>query len=73
MEIDAWDIQMHDERFYDRVLSDHSLGLGESYVEGWWDCARIDEMIAKLLDAKIKHKIKNSLRLSYQVLLHRLY
>ena len=33
----AWDIQVHDARFYGRVL-EGSLGLGESYVDGWWDC-----------------------------------
>jgi cyclopropane-fatty-acyl-phospholipid synthase len=32
-----WDIQVHDERFYRRVLAEDALGLGESYVEGWWD------------------------------------
>ena len=33
-----WDIQINDERFYQRVLSDGSLGLGESYMDGWWEC-----------------------------------
>ena len=37
---DPWDIQVRDERFYARVLKDGSLGLGESYMEGWWECAR---------------------------------
>jgi len=26
-----WDIQVHDERFYERVLRDASLGLDEAY------------------------------------------
>jgi cyclopropane-fatty-acyl-phospholipid synthase len=29
-----WDIQIHDPRFYDRVVRYTTLGLGESYVEG---------------------------------------
>ncbi len=33
-----WDMQVHDERLYDRILRDSSLGLGEAYMEGWWDC-----------------------------------
>lgn len=69
----ACDIQVHDDRFYDRILSDKSLGLGESYIEGWWDCDRIDEMITKLVDAKIEYKIKNSPRLSLQFLLYRFF
>ncbi len=68
-----WDIQVHNENLYDRVLSEPSLGLGESYMEGWWDCPRIDEMMVKLLDGKINYKIKDSLRLSFQILLHRLF
>ena len=38
-----WDIQVHDELFYSRVLKDRSLGLGESYMDGWWECERVDE------------------------------
>lgn len=67
-----WDIQVYNEKLYDRVLSEQSLGLGESYVEGWWDCIRLDEMISKLLNAKINHKIKHSLHLSFQFMLHRI-
>ena len=44
-----WDIQLHDERWYRRVLQDRNLGLGESYMEGWWDCDQPDEMICRLL------------------------
>ena len=45
---------IHDERFYGRVLADGSLGLGESYMEGWWDCERIDQLVAKLKRAGIE-------------------
>jgi cyclopropane-fatty-acyl-phospholipid synthase len=46
-----WDIQVKDIRFHGRVLRDKSLGLGESYMEGWWSCERIDEMVSRLLGA----------------------
>jgi len=59
---DPWDIQVRDERFYARVLKDGSLGLGESYMEGWWDCARIDEFICRLLKGDLRDKIKGNLR-----------
>lgn len=32
---DPWDITVHDERVYARVLREKSLGLGESYMDGW--------------------------------------
>ncbi len=33
-----WDIQVHNKKFYKRVLSEAELGLGESYMEGWGVC-----------------------------------
>ena len=33
-----WDIKIHKKEFYKRLLSQGSLGLGESYMNGWWDC-----------------------------------
>jgi len=39
-----WDLRVHDRRFYRRVLTDGSLGLGESYMEGWWDCDDLVEL-----------------------------
>lgn len=47
-----WDIQVHDKRFFDRIVADHSIGLGESYMEGWWDCEELDEMFARLIRSK---------------------
>lgn len=47
-----WDIQVHNEKLYERVLSQGSLGLGEAYMEQWWDCERIDLFIEKILRAK---------------------
>jgi cyclopropane-fatty-acyl-phospholipid synthase len=48
-----WDIQIHDERVYARVLRDGTLGAGEAYVEGWWDAPALDQCIDKLMRARI--------------------
>jgi len=48
-----WDIRVHDTRFFKRVLQQGSLGLGESYMEGWWDCKRLDIFFDKLLHAHL--------------------
>jgi len=63
-----WDIVVHDERFFRRVIADGSLGLGESYVDGWWDCAAIDEMMYRLLHHKVDRNVKVNLRLSLHYL-----
>jgi cyclopropane-fatty-acyl-phospholipid synthase len=38
-----WDIRVLNEDFYARVLSQGSLGLGESYMDGWWECKNLDQ------------------------------
>jgi len=53
-----WDIRVHEDRFYCRILSEASLGLGESYMDGWWDCDALDEFINKILKAKLDEKVK---------------
>lgn len=55
-----WDIQVHNDNLYGRLLSDGELGLGESYMDGWWDCEALDEFINKLLRANIREKIKRN-------------
>ena len=54
----AYDPQIHNERFYDRVLRQGSLGLGESYVDGWWDCEKLDQFSHKVLAADLDKKIR---------------
>ena len=53
-----WDIRVHDQRLFDRVLAKGTLGLGESYMDGWWDCDALDEMIARAMTADIQEHIR---------------
>lgn len=62
-----WDIRLHDERWYNRVFREKNLGLGESYMEGWWDCHRLDQMVQRLLVHGVPQKIKGSLGRLLQV------
>ena len=57
-----WDMQVHDERLYARLWREKSLGLGEAYIDGWWDCERVDEMVFRLLRSGIGDKIRGNLR-----------
>ena len=54
-----WDIQVHDERFFGRLLADGSLAAGESYMDGWWDCEQLDEFFAKILRCKLEDAFKH--------------
>jgi len=68
-----WDLQVHDDRLYDRILRDSSLGLGEAYMDGWWDCESIDEFINQVLRAHLDERIKSNLRMVLQVIQAKLF
>lgn len=55
-----WDIQVHDERLWTRVMRDGTLGLGESYVEGWWDAAALDQFIDKAMRVKLGDNLRDN-------------
>lgn len=63
-----WDLQVRDERFYHRVLREGSLGLGESYMDGWWECEELDTFFAKLVPTDPKAKLKKNLNLLFYTL-----
>jgi cyclopropane-fatty-acyl-phospholipid synthase len=58
----AWDIQVHDERFFPRLLAGGTLGFGESYMDGWWDCEALDEMCCRAIVARLEQRFAFSLR-----------
>jgi len=67
-----WDIQIHHPDTARRLLAQGSLGLGESYMDGWWDCAQLDELIVRLLRARLDERV-HSLSLFWQRLKARLF
>ena len=56
-----WDIHVHDDRLFGRIFREKNLGLGEAYMDGWWDCERVDEMIFRLLRSGIEGIITGNL------------
>ncbi|MGB8714222.1 MAG: cyclopropane fatty acyl phospholipid synthase [Onishia taeanensis] len=44
-----WDMQVLHPDIFSRMLHQGTLGLGEAYMEGWWECDQIDEMIHRML------------------------
>lgn len=63
-----WDVQVHNERLYGRVLSQGTLGLGESYMDGWWDAEALDQFLFKLITANIQDNFPKDLALIGSVL-----
>lgn len=63
-----WDVQVHNESLYGRVLSQGTLGLGESYMDGWWDAEALDQFLFKLITANIQDNFPKDLALIASVL-----
>ena len=58
-----WDIQVNDPETYHRILTHGSLGFGEAYMDGMWDCPRLDELFTRLLRFDIDRKVRGMLRI----------
>lgn len=54
-----WDFQIKHPKVLERVLAEGSLGLGEAYMDGWWECERLDEFFARVLRARLDERVKN--------------
>lgn len=52
-----WDIQVHDEMLFKRVLTHGSLGFGEAYMDGFWDCSALDELFSRLMAVDIDEQL----------------
>lgn len=52
-----WDIRVHDPRLYARALLRGSLGLGEAYMDGWWDAEDLDGLLTRLFNARLDVQI----------------
>jgi cyclopropane-fatty-acyl-phospholipid synthase len=54
-----WDIQILNDKFYKRTLKGGSLALGNSYMDGWWTCDAIDQLVDRLIRANMNKEIIN--------------
>lgn len=54
---EPWDIQVRDEAFFERVLAQGSLGVGESYMDGQWECPQLDEMLFRVFRAQAEARL----------------
>ena len=52
---EPWDIRVRNDRLYRRALRG-SLGIGESYMDGDWDCDALDELFRRVLKGDAQRK-----------------
>ena len=53
-----WDIQVYHHLFYKRLAAGGSMALGESYMDGWWDCEALNQSFARILRFRLDHQAK---------------
>jgi cyclopropane-fatty-acyl-phospholipid synthase len=68
-----WDIQVHNDNFYGRVLTQGSLGLGESYMDAWWDCDELDGFFYRIVRADLESEVRGNWKLLLKALWARIY
>lgn len=56
-----WDIWVHNEALYGRIAKYGTLGAGESYVDGWWDCQQLDTLFCKAVKARLEKNMERTL------------
>ncbi|MDC9592037.1 cyclopropane fatty acyl phospholipid synthase [Xenorhabdus sp. IM139775] len=68
-----FDIRIKNPDFYKRVLKEGSLGLGESYMDGWWECDRLDIFFYKVLQAGLEHRIPKNVKDIFKIIISRIF
>lgn len=66
-----WDLEVYNNNFFNKVLIDGSLAVGETYMENWWDCPRLDEFYARVLKVSVHEKLKKNWKLLVDIALTR--
>ena len=62
-----WDIQIRNENTWNRVFAEGTLGLGEAYMDGWWDVGDMAEFFNKVLVGRIGDKLRVTPNLIWQI------
>jgi cyclopropane-fatty-acyl-phospholipid synthase len=52
------DLRVHDEQLYARVFAHGSLGLGEAYMDGWWDADDLPGLFTLILRNHLDEHLK---------------
>jgi cyclopropane-fatty-acyl-phospholipid synthase len=52
-----WDMQVHNPATYRRTITEGNLGLGESYMDGFWESEDLEGFFFRLLSKEIDKKL----------------
>ncbi|MFA5328897.1 MAG: cyclopropane fatty acyl phospholipid synthase [Prolixibacteraceae bacterium] len=63
----SWDIQVTNPEFYKMAITGGPLGIGESYMQGFWEVENLDEFISRVIKAQLDEKIRRKISLLLQL------
>ncbi|MFD1944778.1 cyclopropane fatty acyl phospholipid synthase [Paradevosia shaoguanensis] len=61
-----WDPQINNPHVWNRIFAQGSLGLGEAYMDGWWDVEDMAEFFNLILRANIEKHLRITPNLIWQ-------
>jgi cyclopropane-fatty-acyl-phospholipid synthase len=68
-----WDIRIYNDEFFKRAITEGELGIGEAYMDGWWDTERLDDFIYHILRVQLDEKIRRNLSIMLRLLTSKLF
>jgi cyclopropane-fatty-acyl-phospholipid synthase len=68
-----WDIRVTNDDFFRRAITEGEYGVGESYMDKWWDAEKVDELIFRILNAQLEEKIRRKFTILLRIFSAKLY
>lgn len=67
-----YDFRVNDSSVYSRLLRNAAYELGETYMDGLWDCEQLDEFINRILSARLDQQVARNYKTVLMILRSRL-
>lgn len=66
-----WDIRVNNPIVFSRLLAKGTLGFGESYMDGDWDCPALDRFFERAISARLQDRLGFTLPLAWLMITSR--
>jgi cyclopropane-fatty-acyl-phospholipid synthase len=68
----SFDVRVLNDQLYSKLCLEPSLGAGEAYTAGWWDCDQLDELFFRIFRNDLGQKFNNKWTTAFLTLTNRL-
>lgn len=67
------DITINNDAFLKQSIFNGSIGIGEAYMNNWWNCIRLDKFFTLIFQTNLEDKLKNNWKLLYAVFCSKIF